>query len=126
MIHCSIDIAWLAGLLEGEGSFMAVPSRKHITPAINFTSTDEDVAHQVGKFMNRPVKGPYKYGANKKFYWTVTTMAQHQVAGWMMTLYTFMGKRRKAKIRELLEIWKNKPTYPQMARKVLTYQGGVA
>jgi hypothetical protein len=29
--------------------------------------------------------------------------------GWMMTLYSLMGQRRKAKIRECIAYWKTRP-----------------
>jgi hypothetical protein len=39
--------------------------------------------------------------------------------GWMMTLYSLMGERRKEKIREVLARWRATPGYP---RAVLSAQ----
>jgi hypothetical protein len=46
------DIYWLAGLLEGEGSFMkGAPSNKRL-PIISMQTTDGDIAEKVGKMFN--------------------------------------------------------------------------
>jgi hypothetical protein len=95
------DIRQLAGLLEGEGSFLF-----HGSPRIALSMTDEDVvrwAHAV--FRNTAEVGSYKYKRNRKRYWR-TVVSSRLAAGWMMILYPFMGERRKQKIRQVLREWK--------------------
>ena len=45
------ELYWLAGLLEGEGSFMrGAPSRPN-TPMVSLSMTDEDVVARVGRML---------------------------------------------------------------------------
>lgn len=99
------DIYWLAGMLEGEGSFCQQPNRKF--PRISFVSTDFDVALRVATLLNCNVGGrgdKNRPGHHKPVY--LVQVAGREAIGWMMTLYRLMGQRRRAKIRELLQDWK--------------------
>ena len=92
----TIDIAWLGGLLEGEGCFM-LARRRH--PAISLAMTSEDTVIRASVLMKT------KASQNK-------TMWRMQVNGiyaiqWMMTLYPFLGRRRKSTITEIIRYWKN-------------------
>jgi hypothetical protein len=108
----TIDIAWLGGLLEGEGSFNWTSS-----PHIQIQSTDFDVVQHAGDLLGvipqaewrpkgkpsyKPVRGAHLHGA--------------RAAAWMMTIYPFMGERRQAKIREVLIRWNNAPDMPRAPR----------
>ena len=42
------DLHWLAGLLEGEGTFMAGPPSAPRTPAVQLSMVDRDVAERFG------------------------------------------------------------------------------
>ena len=102
----SIDIAWLAGLVEGEGCFKNNGS----TPSIVVQMTDQDVIQKIANLFNTKIMGPYgPYAAQKQ----PTYIAQYSgkaAVGWMMTLYNLLGERRKAKIEELLNQWKKRQT----------------
>lgn len=101
-----LDIPWLAGLIEGEGSFRW----HHRSPAITIQMTDEDIITRVAKLWDRPVYGPYgPYGQSKKQTWQ-TMVTGPQAIGWMFTLYSFMGARRKQKIEEIVAEWKTRFT----------------
>ena len=94
------DIAWLAGLLEGEGSF-----RKQVkTINIMVGMTDEDVIARASvmvgyKYLN---VAPKKEGYKPQYH---LTFSGRRAASWMMTVYPLMGARRKAKIMECLRHW---------------------
>jgi hypothetical protein len=108
------DIAWLAGLLEGEGSFICVkssPTRPGNYAAIRITvqMTDEDVIQRAAQIMGTKVY-QRKQIEGKKTVWGTATSGSSRAAGWMMTLYSLMGKRRQARILECLQIWKEKVT----------------
>ena len=106
------DIAWLAGLLEGEGSFGLIRRAGYQgTIVIRLQMTDRDVIEKAAALVGRPVGGPYgpygrrKDGGPKKPCYAVNVTGS-DAAGWMMTIFQFMGERRKERIIELLEGWK--------------------
>jgi len=107
------EIIWLAGWLEGEGSFqcthelkadkMSVFKRFRITAS----STDRDVAYKVFHLLNGRI---YRNDSNKirygwKVKWIVEVNGKHAI-GWMMTIYGLMGERRKAEIKDVINQWK--------------------
>jgi hypothetical protein len=103
-----LDIAWLAGILEGEGCFQMRRSGGYLgSVCIALQMTDLDTVQKAAALFGSKVYGPHgPYG--------VSTQATYQTfcfgstaASWMMTLYSFMGYRRKAKIKELLAVWKD-------------------
>lgn len=107
-----LDIAWLAGILEGEGSFSLKTNRGYNgTICISIQMTDKDIMDRCAAILNTKVYGPYtskqkkKDGSSKKETYLITVFGSH-AASWMMTLYSFMGKRRQLKIKELLDHWK--------------------
>lgn len=51
----------------------------------------------------RPARS-YTQRPGRKPMWCVAVHGAHAIA-WMMTLYTFMGQRRSARIRELIQRW---------------------
>lgn len=96
------NIRWLAGLLEGEGTFRC---QKH-SPNIKLKMTDLDVVERAKLIMDgnpitsrQPPQAHYK----TQFYFGVNGRA---AAEWMMTLYSLMGVRRRARIRSSLELWR--------------------
>lgn len=109
------DIAWLAGLLEGEGCFFSVGSgkRNKTCPQIALNMTDKDVVIRASEIMQsrqckeiRPKNPSYKL----QYYFTV---GGSLAAAWMMMLYGFLGSRRKEKIREILSLWKSSENMPR-------------
>ena len=104
------DITWLAGLLEGEGCFRWLRSRHGNgkgTPTIVLAMSDEDVVKRVADLWARPVNGPYGpyRPGNLKTYKAI--VFGNQAIQWMMTLYVLMGTRRRNKIQEVVQKWKN-------------------
>lgn len=107
-----LDIAWLAGLLEGEGSFMLKTKRSYNgTISISLQMTDKDIVERCATILKTKVYGPYtskqkkKNGEVKKETYLLSIFGT-SAASWMMTLYPFMGERRKQKIENLLNHWK--------------------
>lgn len=130
------DIHWLAGLLEGEGCFSVQkhvakqngknPNKKRFhpigtiqyLPVITLHMTDEDPVAKAASLLKVAAgKAPHTTVKGKAIY-QLTACGIHAV-GWMMTLYPLMGKRRKARIAEILANWKEyKPArLPQQLRK---------
>lgn len=90
------EIAWLAGLLEGEGCFSYVCS-----PTIVLGMTDEDIVKRVGNAAGRHIRGPYQYAHNRKpvFYCNIHGVPAVEI---MRAIRPYMGARRGAKIDEIL------------------------
>lgn len=113
------DIAWLAGLAEGEGCFLAFQSHKSTHPwrkrfTFVIASSDEDVILKVkrlfGSSCNMCVSRTMQKNGHKASY-RVTISGSSAIA-WMMTIYTLMGIRRKKDIRSCISQWKEyKPSF---------------
>lgn len=112
------DIAWLAGLIEGEGSFYLSPDAKQV--AIYLRMTDEDVVvraklmfgiHTGVLVLTRGNSGRLRrnamYGINVR---------GSAAVGWMLTLYSFLGARRRAKIRDIVSRWRSGKSVPRRGR----------
>lgn len=100
------DLHWLAGWLEGEGSFFISSNRK--SPVIVGGCNDKDIIDKIACLIKAArIHGPYmKAGYTKPFYqfWLIK-----QAVSWMMMLYPLMGERRKNQIRKCLSVWKSVP-----------------
>lgn len=75
---------------------------------------DKDVMEKAANLLSTKLYGPYTSkqkkldGTTKKETYLLNIFGAN-AASWMMTLYSFMGERRKEKIEELLEGWKKQP-----------------
>ena len=105
----SQEIAWVAGILEGEGYFhcQEPPARhsKNPQPSIRLRMTDKDVVDRVGKLFGGKVGKLAGRTTSHKDIWQVAVSGS-TAAGWMMTLLPFLGERRKAKVIYCLKRWK--------------------
>ena len=100
------DIAWLAGLLEGEGSFFTASHKRQ--PKLALGMTDEDVVRRASLLMGGVAICKTKpQHPNKPQYKLV--LAGGRAVGVMMTIYSFMGARRKAAIQQVIAEWKSRP-----------------
>lgn len=104
------DIHWLAGYLEGEGSF----GYKDWSPRITFQTTDFDVARHAGVLLRRGPRGPLQRGLTRKPIWYTAAHGQ-RAAEWMMTLYVLLGARRQVSIRDALQRWRASRNMPLRA-----------
>lgn len=103
------DLYWLAGLLEGEGYFGLVKDGPtNLVFRIQVCSTDKDVIDRASNIILGEVRTSVSSGDKwyrHKDYFQVSTAGKHAIQ-WMMTLYSLMGTRRKARIKEIIEAWK--------------------
>jgi hypothetical protein len=100
------DIAWVAGIVEGEGCLNAGFKHPRWSPHMAIVMTDEDVLQKLAGILSTKVTGPYKYTRNRKPFYRVEISGRKALA-WMLTLYTFFGTRRREKVREILTRFKN-------------------
>jgi hypothetical protein len=97
------DIAWLAGIIEGEGTIYVPKARKqgmHIAIAMN----DEDVIRRAAKLFDTPATFASSK-ARPAGFWRVSACGT-RAAEWLMTVYSQLGARRKERARAALTYWK--------------------
>lgn len=100
----TVDIYWLAGLLEGEGCFYD----KDSTTVLALGMTDADVIAKASKLLRCTSKTRTEYRtSNCKPYFRIKVQGKRAV-GWMMTLYSLLGTRRREQIRAALASWKSR------------------
>jgi hypothetical protein len=112
------DIYWLAGLLEGEGSFGI--DKRSACPRLELKISDLDVVVRARRLMGLKSKigtlsaasilvGPSALRRGQRSARDAHRFVAHGAvaAAWMMTLYTQMGARRRARIRKVLAAWRN-------------------
>lgn len=103
-------MAWLAGLLEGEGSFVQRGPRKELV--IQMQMTDRDVVAKahflagMGKFYAYPRAADDKRGWKDVYLWNVAN--QRHAYALMVAILPFMGARRTERIRGIILEWLHK------------------
>ena len=101
-----LELGWVAGFLEGEGSFCLKRSRTDRPRAsIQATSTDEDSLLRLAAYTGiGTVTGPYapaKDGNKKVWKWGASFQAD--ATSLLHALRPLMGTRRGARIDEVLQ-----------------------
>lgn len=91
------DVAWLAGLLEGEGCF---ETHKN-SPGLRLNMTDEDVVARAAGILGVPRPARSYLRDNRKPLWALSVHGAHAIE-WMKVILPYMGGRRTAKIEEVI------------------------
>jgi hypothetical protein len=100
--------AWLAGLIEGEGSIMHRRDKNgHLWIGVGLTMTDEDVVRRCQEVAGGRVSGPYVRGAYKP-QWRWDLNIQTEVIDLILHLRPIMGERRKAQIDSCVAAYRGK------------------
>lgn len=96
------EIAWLAGIIEGEGCLdLKYKNGRATYPRIRVAMTDEDVIQQVAKLFNRSVhKKVHRLGKKDLF---CTEIAGRDAVEILQQVKIYFGSRRLAKANELIE-----------------------
>ena len=97
------DIAWAAGVLEGEGCFSWYKKKtlRQQTFQIVASQVNEEPLLNMKKLFGGHIWRSFAPSRSNPIYLWRTTGARAR--GIMMTVYAFMSDRRKAKIREILQ-----------------------
>jgi len=104
-------VAWLAGLLEGEGCFTwqgHTHNRSHGAIRITLAMCDRDVIERAAALLGcgyREYRHNCRDGHVRKTQYRIQ-VGGRRAASWMMTIYALMGTRRQEKISEILSQWK--------------------
>ena len=105
--------SWLAGLLEGEGSFFLGNLQQRGNIRVSMTSTDYDILTRVieltaaGHIYKQKRYDRTRDAHRQAWAWQVTKEAD--AARIMEAVLPLMGERRSAKIRELLDHYAARP-----------------
>lgn len=99
------ELAWAAGLFEGEGCFnVRLGSRRHLFyPQALLKMTDEDVVrkfHRIVGMGSVYFKGVPKGGLKPQWCWRIGTFEHVQALA--VIFWAHLGFRRKAKIKAML------------------------
>lgn len=100
-----IDLAWLSGLLEGEGYFglvyRTVKGHRYRYARVGVAMTDRDVVERAAHYFNRKMLSvkPSKPGGRPQFR---AVILGTQAVALMKVLHPHMGERRRTQIEEVL------------------------
>lgn len=96
------DLYWLAGILEGEGCFyLRTTNERYKRAAIRLSMTDKDIVQRVRDIVGYGNVNTAVLKSGKTTYvWSIQGSHAVQV---MRKIKFIMGKRRLAKIKEVLE-----------------------
>lgn len=101
----SEEIAWLAGLMEGEGHFSLHSTRVQIV----IQMTDEDVLQRAARIAGAGnVTGPYQVKTYRPIWrWVVSEAGQ--VVDVAELVRPWLGQRRQAQLDAMLQGWLDDP-----------------
>jgi hypothetical protein len=105
----SHELHWLAGLLEGEGSFMVGPPSSPRMPLISVHMTDEDVMARLGRIFERKVHVVRPRNPRWRTSYLVRVNGGNAVR-WMRLLRPLMGARRQGQIDRALASYDPRPS----------------
>jgi hypothetical protein len=90
-----LDLHWLAGLLEGEGSFMPGEPSSPNAPRISLAMTDFDIVRRAADLLGIKSVGEYEGKNGWQTSYSFHLKGNRAIAV-MRQLYPLMGARRKA------------------------------
>ncbi|MFC9963614.1 hypothetical protein ACFVH4_05135 [Nocardia ignorata] len=99
------ETAWLAGLLEGEGSFAMIKchvgGKVYRYPKIVVNMTDRDIISRVADLFGGSVYDMPRYIEGRKAQYRAQITGSG-AARWMQDLYPWLGERRRTRIDAVL------------------------
>lgn len=106
-----IEIAWIAGLLEGEGSFgldkRSVKRYKQSTspplPYIQISMVDEDVIGRFSKLVNKTYYSPRRRTSKGKVFYKLHIGDRKTLFYLLPRIFPYLGKRRQQSVQECLD-----------------------
>src|SRR5438309_46060 len=104
-----LELAWAAGLFEGEGSIHCKPQGKRGSGAqLRLGMNDKDVVERFRAIMGCGGLYPHRPGTGStKPNWTWYVYSAEKVSAILNALLPYLGQRRSAKAREALEVTAN-------------------
>ena len=102
-LFMSTQIAWAAGLFEGEG---CIHFDKQSLASVKISMTDYDIVQRFADIFDLKVNGPYSYTgwrSHHKPCWVVKSKAQSKVRSILNELLPYFGSRRAHKALDILD-----------------------
>lgn len=90
-----IDIAWAAGIYEGEGSVAFYGRKEPGRSRIIVVQKDPWILYRLQSLFGGSVDGPYK--SRNVQMWRITGP---RAAGFAMTIFSFLSPRRRQQLKE--------------------------
>ncbi|NBQ69806.1 MAG: hypothetical protein EBU46_13685 [Nitrosomonadaceae bacterium] len=109
------DLCWIAGLLEGEGSFILswkkTKAGRYPVYIVQCNMTDRDVVARLHRLLGVGHLSKKQIPKNKRHkpFWSWRLNKRDEVRSLAEMLLPLMGRRRSAKIRELLKAEQDHP-----------------
>ena len=109
------EVAWAAGLMEGEGCFSVVTQRQthngkeyeYLYPDVSMASTDEETIARFTKVVGAGrVYGPYPRPGKDVWWWK--TRRPDEVIRVCEMLYPWMGTRRREAMDKVMRLARDK------------------
>lgn len=115
------DVAWFAGLFEGEGCLTFVTDRKSGGGSwrLCLHSTDEDIVLRIQDLFGGKVRldTAHKKKTTYKPIWQWALYRKDEINKIVTVLYPYMGIRRKAKFDEFLAYYNNPVSKSEVMRR---------
>jgi hypothetical protein len=111
----NINVVWAAGLIEGEGTFQW---RKSQSPRVSCAMTDLDVLERLRDNFGGNICKTTKQQEHHKQAW-VWYLGGEAAIEFMKQVQPWMGKRRSAKIDEVVSLWNTRQNELAEKRKVI-------
>jgi len=92
------DIAWLAGILEGEGCFVT-PTRTRRSESVQITQKEPWILHRISSLVGGKVKIHRQSNGSSYFRWNAFGSLARGIS---MTVFAFMSPHRKEQIGSML------------------------
>src|SRR5262245_21513663 len=101
------DIMWLAGLLEGEGTFSVTRGERSPRYTVQLCMTDEDVVARAAAMLGtHHIKQRNMTTAGKPIF--RTAIFGPYALWWMLQLRPHMGERRTRQIDDAVNLWRSR------------------
>ena len=114
------SLAWAAGLVEGEGTFLLVNDRGRLRPVVRVSMTDEDIILRLRNVLGVGTiisKRPPSLLPHHKTRYVLSIDRQGDAYYVMMLLFNWLGQRRQDKILEVAKAWIAQGPYVRGAKK---------
>jgi hypothetical protein len=103
------EFAWLAGLLEAEGSFLKGPPSAPRAPALRVQMTDEDVVARVAEMFCVSLQSWQRSDPDGRDRFKLSYLATKRGRGalsLMRTLRPMLGKKRRSQVDAVISAWR--------------------
>ena len=127
-----VEIAWLAGLFEGEGTFgidersvtRYESSTSPAVPIFSISMTDEDVIAKVARMLRKDYFSPKRKTVTEKQVYTVSTQSRPILTYLLPLVLPHLGKRRAAEVEKQIDLLdKHKIWYEEGGRSTQAKRG---